>query len=108
VPLIIGGTTVPAGEYSLFIDLKQPTEWTFIVSSWGAATRIDPSNKDAIYGAFGYTPDKDVARAPMKVDTLPFTVEELTWQFLDMSSDGGRIAIMWDKSMASVPFKVSQ
>jgi hypothetical protein len=108
VPLIIGGTTVPVGEYSLFIDLKSPTEWTFIVSRWGAAPRMDPSIKDAIYGSFGYTPDKDVARAPMKVDTLPFTVEELTWQFLDMTRDSGRIAIMWDKSMGSVQFKVAQ
>jgi hypothetical protein len=108
VPLTIGGMTVPPGEYSLFIDLKQPTEWTFIVSNWAAAPRIDPNIKDAIYGAFGYTPDKDVARAPMKVDTLPFTVEELTWQFLDVTDDGGRIAIMWDKSMAAVPFKISR
>jgi hypothetical protein len=108
VPLIIGGTTVPAGEYSLFIDLKSPTEWTFIVSNWAAAPKIDPNNKDAIYGAFGYTPDKDVVRASMKVDTLAFAVEELTWQFIDMNNDGGRIAIMWDKSMASVPFKVGQ
>ena len=88
VPLIIGGATVPPGEYSLFIDLKQPTQWILIVSSWGAAPRIDPSIKDAIYGSFGYTPDKDVARAPMKVDTLPYRVEELTWQFLDVTDDG--------------------
>ncbi len=44
----------------------------FIVSNWAAAPRIDPSIKDAIYGAFGYTPEKDVARAAMKVDTLPY------------------------------------
>ena len=31
---------------------------------------------------------------PMKVDTLPYRVEELTWQFLDITDDGGRIAIM--------------
>ncbi|MGI0134627.1 MAG: DUF2911 domain-containing protein [Candidatus Micrarchaeaceae archaeon] len=108
VPLVIGGKTVPAGEYSLFIDLKTPKEWTFIVSGLGAATKIDPNNKDAIYGAFGYTSDKDVARAPMTVDTLPYAVEELTWQFVDMTKDSGRIAIMWDKAMGSVPFKVSQ
>lgn len=106
VPLIIGGKTVPPGEYSLFIDLKQPSEWTFIVSNLGAATRIDPNNKDAIYGSFGYTPDKDVTRAEMRVDTLPFKVEELTWQFIDLTDDGGRIAIMWDKSMGSVPFRI--
>src|SRR5687768_14638354 len=36
VPLVIGGKTVPAGEYSLFVELKSPTDWTLIVSSWGA------------------------------------------------------------------------
>jgi hypothetical protein len=107
VPLVIGGATIPPGEYSLFIDLKQPTEWTLIVSSWGAAPRIDPGIKDAIYGSFGYTPDKDVARAPMKVDTLPYRVEELTWQFLDITDDGGRIAVMWDKSTGSASFKIA-
>jgi hypothetical protein len=35
-----------------------------------------------------------VVRASMKVDTLPYEVEELTWQFLDVSDEGGRIAIM--------------
>lgn len=44
----------------------------------------------------------------MKVETLPYTVEELTWQFVDMTSDSGRIAIMWDKTIATVPFKVAQ
>jgi hypothetical protein len=108
VPLVIGGKTVPAGEYTLFIDLKQPTEWTFIVSRWAAQTEFDLNNKNAIYGAFGYTSDKDVLRAAMKVDRLPFAVEELTWEFVDMTNDSGRIAILWDKSMASVPFKVAQ
>ena len=27
-PLEIGGKTVPAGEYSLFIELKSPSDWT--------------------------------------------------------------------------------
>ena len=45
VPLKIGGKTVPPGEYSLFIELNRPTEWTFIVSSWPAATKYDPPIK---------------------------------------------------------------
>jgi hypothetical protein len=85
VPLVIGGKTVPPGEYSLFIELKQPAEWTFIVSSWAAATKYDLSNKEALYGAFNYTPDKDITRAPMKVESLPFRVEQLEWKFLDMT-----------------------
>src|SRR5260221_12955429 len=69
VPLNFGGKTVPAGEYSLFIDLK-PSQWTLIVSSWAAQAKVDPQDKTALWGAYGYTPEKDVARVPMKLDTL--------------------------------------
>jgi len=105
VPLVLGTTTVPPGEYSLFVDLKSPAEWTLIVSRWAAQVKFDPQNKDALWGAYGYTPDKDVVRVPMKVDTLPFAVDELTWTFVDMTNDSGKIALIWGKSMASTPFK---
>ena len=72
-PLVLGTTTVPAGEYSLFVDLKGPTEWTLIVSRWAAQARFDPQNKEALWGAYGYTADKDVVRVPMKVTTLRTT-----------------------------------
>src|SRR6476469_2594733 len=101
VPLTFGATTVPPGEYSLFIDLKGPSEWTLIVSRWAAQVKFDPQNNDALWGAYGYTPDKDVVRVPMKVDTLPFDVDELTWTFVDMTNDSGKIALIWGKSMAS-------
>jgi hypothetical protein len=106
LPLVINGKTVPAGEYSVFIDVKSATDWTFIVSNWAAQTRYDPNNKEALWGSFGYTPDKDVVRAPMTVSRLPFSVEELTWDFVDVTAAGGKLAIMWDKTMASVPFTV--
>ena len=108
VPLLFGATTVPPGEYSLFIDLKSPSEWTLIVSRWAAQVKFDPQNKDALWGAYGYTPDKDVVRVPMKVDTLPFAVDELTWTFVDMTNDSGRIALIWGKSMASSPFRAAR
>ena len=105
VPLTINGKTVAPGTYTMFIDLK-PNAWTLIVSTWKAQTRYDPKNTAEIWGAYGYTPDKDVVRAPMKLETLPHTIEQLTWQFVDMSDAGGSLAISWDKTMASVPFKV--
>ena len=103
MPLVIGGTTVPAGEYSLFIELNSPTRWTFIVSSYAKAPFGAPVS-EGLYGAFNYTTEKDVARAPMRVDTLPFKVEQLTWEFTDMTETGGRMSILWDKTMGSVPF----
>ena len=89
----------------MFIDLK-PNNWTLIISTWKAQTRYDPSNKKELWGAYGYTPDKDVVRAPMKMATLPFAVDQLTWEFTDMSDTGGNMLIMWDKTAASVPFRV--
>jgi hypothetical protein len=107
VPIVINGTTIAPGTYTLFIDLK-PEKWTFIVSNWKAQTGFDPKNTAELFGAFGYTPDKDVVRAPMTLAALPFSVDQLTWAFTDMSDAGGKVAIMWDKMAASVPFRVTK
>ena len=105
VPLVINGKTLAPGTYTMFIDLK-PNAWTLIISNWKAQTRYDPKNKAQLWGAYEYTPDKDVVRAPMTLGTLPFAVDELDWQFADMTDAGGKMVIMWDKVVASVPFKV--
>jgi Protein of unknown function (DUF2911) len=105
VPLVINGKTVAPGTYTVFIDLK-PNNWTLILSSWDAQTRYDPNNKAQLWGAYGYTPDKDVVRAPMTLSTLPIAVDQLTWNFADMTDAGGKLVIMWDKTVASVPFRV--
>jgi hypothetical protein len=107
VTLTFGEHKVPAGEYSLFIDLNSPAQWTLIVSSWAAQAKFNPNDKSALWGAYGYTADKDVARVPMKVETLPFAVDQLTWSFLDMTPDSGRLAIMWGRTLASAAFKAS-
>ena len=107
VPIIINGKTIAPGTYTMFIDLK-PEKWTLIVSNWKAQAGFDAKNTAELYGAFGYTPDKDVVRAPMTLATLPFSVDQLTWAFTDMSDAGGKLAIMWDKNIASVPFKVAK
>ena len=104
VPLVFDGKTLPAGEYSVFVELKE-NAWTLIFSSWPAQEKYDPNNKDALWGAYGYTPDKDVLRAPMKVETLPFSMDQFTIAFVDMTADGGKLAMMWDKTMATASFK---
>lgn len=104
-PLNIGGKAVPAGEYSVFIELK-PGAWTFILSNWAAAKSYPPPAKDQLWGSFGYTPAKDVVRAPMTLSKNPMSVEELTWSFANVTAAGGDIVIMWDKEIASIPFKV--
>jgi hypothetical protein len=105
VPLVFGATTVPAGEYSLFIDLKGPASWTMILSSHQVQATYDPNDKVKLWGSYGYTPDKDVARVAMKVESLPYSVDELTYVFTDVTGTSGTLRLMWDTVMASVGFK---
>jgi hypothetical protein len=108
VPLQIGGKTVPVGEYSLFIDLKSPTDWTLIVSSWGAKKSGGDPQKDALWGSYNYTPDKDVARVAMKLDKSPLSIDQLTWNFADVTPNGGKLVLMWDTVVATAPFVVGK
>lgn len=104
VPLVFDGKTLPAGEYSVFVELKE-NAWTLIFSNWPAQEKYDPNNKAALWGSYGYTPDKDVLRAAMMVETLPFSMDQFTIAFVDMAADGGKLAMMWDKTMATASFK---
>jgi len=104
VPLVFDGKTLPAGEYSVFVELKE-NAWTLIFSNWPAQEKYDPNNKAALWGAYGYTPDKDVLRAAMKVEILPLSIDQFTIAFIDMSAAGGTLAMVWDTTMATVEFK---
>ena len=64
--------------------------------------------KDALWGAYNYTPDRDVARAAMTLTKLPFSADQLTWAFTDVTDAGGKLTIMWDTVAASVPFTVAK
>lgn len=108
VPLTIGGKAVPAGSYNLYVELKSPTEWTLIVSSWGAKTSGGDKTPDTLWGAYNYTPDKDVVRVPMNVSKSSTSVDQLTWGFLDMTAEGGKIFLAWDTTNATVPFTVAK
>ena len=107
VPLTIGGKRVPPGEYTLFIDLT-PKRWTLIISRWAAQTTYDEKNKSALWGAYDYTPDKDVVRVSMDLEAMRHSFDQLSWEFLDMSDTGGRLAVLWDRQMASVPFEITR
>lgn len=106
VPLEIGGTRVPPGDYAMLVELMNEKSWTFIVSTQPRQTRFDPDDKTNLYGGFNYRPDHDVLRAPMRVETIPFSIDQLTWGFTDVTPAGGAMRIWWHMTMASVPFKV--
>ena len=65
VPLVFAGKTLPAGEYSLFVDLK-PGAWTLIFSTQPHQVKFDPSNKTETWGSASYDAKFDVLRVPMQ------------------------------------------
>lgn len=108
VPLVLDGKTLPAGEYSMFVDLKEGA-WTLILSNWPVQKEFNPEDKTALYGSGGYTPDKDVLRARMEVDSeLSMRVDQLTIFFCDVAQSSGKLAIAWDSTVAIAPFTVGK
>jgi hypothetical protein len=104
--LEVGGKRVAPGEYVMLIDLKGPNDWTLILTSQPYTLTFDPKNTKELYGGYNYRPDHDVARAGMKTETLPFSVDQLTWAFTDVTPGGGTMRVAWERVMASAPFKI--
>jgi hypothetical protein len=107
VPLEIGGKRLAPGSYDLFVDLKEPA-WTLIVSTQPTQDRYDPAEKMKIWGSYGYDAKYDVARVPMQMVPLNSSHEQFTIGFVDMSDKGGKIAMAWEKTGATVSFSVVQ
>jgi hypothetical protein len=105
VPIVIAGRTIAPGEYSVFIDL-QPRQWMFVLSTWPAQATYDYENKTALWGAYDYTPDRDVVRTAMRRETVKYSFDQLSWEFLDVTDAGGKLALIWDRQLAWVPFSI--
>ena len=87
--LVIGGTIVPAGKYTLW-TIPARDRWTLIINrntgQWG-------TNYDAKY---------DFARLDMKVEPLPQPVEQFTIA-IDPQGSGGILKLEWERTRASIP-----
>lgn len=105
--LTINGQRIEPGEYSLFVDLK-PGEWTLIVSSQPHQEQYDRDNEGATWGSYGYDPEQDVVRAPMTVNKTEHTIDQFTIAFLDVTDEGGKLAMAWDDTLATVPFQLAE
>lgn len=87
--LNVGGTNVPAGNYTLF-TLPSPNSWKLIISKqtdeWGIP-----------YPGAEY----DFARIPMQVSKLPSPVEDFTIHF-DETGDVCTMNLDWETTRASI------
>ena len=106
VGLQFGEHMLPAGEYSLFVDLGADG-WTLIVSSH-AAKNSGREEGDGLWGSYNYTADKDVLRVPMIVDKADMSIDQFTVSFLNVTEMGGVLAVIWETTFAMVNFTVAK
>jgi len=90
--LLVAGTTVPAGKYSLW-TIPSPDRWQLILNrntgQWG-------TQYDAQY---------DFARVDMTVERLPHPVEQFTIAIAPRRDGrGGALQLEWENTRASVSF----
>jgi hypothetical protein len=89
--LTIGDIKVPAGSYTLFVDISDPDAWTLIVSTatgeWGLA----------------YDSAKDLGRTKMTMSKPPSMVENLVYTITDSGEGKGTLTLAWENYSASVP-----
>lgn len=105
-PLVFGGKTIAPGTYSVFVDLKE-TGWTLVLSTQAAQTEYDREEKLATFGAYNYDPKYDVLRVPMKLMASDVSVEQFTIGFVNMTQQGGSLAMWWENAFATVDFTVA-
>ncbi len=90
--LDIGGTSVPAGKYTLY-TVPSPDKWTLIINKqtgqWGTV----------------YNKDQDLARVDMNVGKLDQPVEQFTMAFDKKSDDAADLVLTWETTKVSVPVK---
>ena len=108
VDLRFGENVLRAGEYSLFIDLKGPTNWELIFSNHGAKPTFNRDDDGKLWGAYGYDPSQDVFRVPMRISSATRVMDQLTWYFSDVTEDGGTLNLIWDNVIAGSVFTVAK
>ncbi len=86
-PLVIGGTTVPAGKVSLY-TLPDAQGWKLII------------NKQTGQWGTEYNEAQDLARVDMTTRPLPTPVDQFT-----ITIEGGQLKLAWELTEVSVAVK---
>lgn len=92
--LTIGDLKVPAGSYTLFIDISDPNNWVLII------------NKQTGQWGREYHKEQDLGRVPMRTGKSKEMTEELTYKLDDEGKNEGKLVLLWENVKASVSFIV--
>jgi hypothetical protein len=92
--LDIGGLAVPKGDYTLFVDLANPSGWQLIV------------NKQTGQSGLDYDAKQDLGRVKMTTTKPAAMVEQLKFTLTSSGGNKGKLELDWENVAASVNFTV--
>src|SRR5450432_4270081 len=92
--LDVGGLSVPAGDYTLFVLVKDPDAWELII------------NKQTGQWGLTYKQDQDLGRVKMVMSKPPVSTETLKYALSDEGGNKAKLTIEWEHHIASVPIRV--
>ena len=90
--LTVGGTSVPAGKYTLY-TLPGDVAWKLII------------NKQTGQWGTQYDQSQDLARVDMKVGKTSSPVEQFTISFEKSGGDSAKLKLEWENTSATVDVK---
>ena len=90
--LQIGDLSVPKGDYSFYVLVKDPDAWQLVI------------NKQTGQWGLSYDESQDLGRVKMTMSKPPAVIEQLKYVISSTGSKTGKIQIEWEKHIASVPF----
>jgi hypothetical protein len=96
-PIVLGGTTIPAGAYTLFTLPAEDGSAKLIVNKEIGQWGIDP-----------YHEKSELARVDLKKETLDKPVDQFTITIGKGADGGGVIKLAWENTGYSVPFTVQK
>lgn len=93
-PFTVGGATLSAGRYGVFM-IPGRERWTIILSRQANA-----------WGAFSYTPTEDAVRFVVIPTPAEFT-ERLAYTFEDPQQESATLMLRWEKLAVSFPIAIN-
>lgn len=87
----IGGVDIKAGKYGL-LTIPDASKWTVIISK-----DVNVSSPAA------YKPENDVVRVQADVVKLPYSIENFTINFADITGSSCNVEMMWENAYVRFP-----
>lgn len=95
-PIVLGGTTIPAGAYTLFMLPDETGTSKLII------------NKQLGQWGLQYNEAEDLARVDLKKAALEKPVDQFTMAVAKQSGGGGTLKLMWENTEFSVDFTLAK